>query len=45
MRSVSAMVTVFALTALLSTVAIVATARALRVDGYRRVPTDPSRLP
>lgn len=39
------MITVFVLTGLLSTVAIVATARALRVDGYRRVPTDPSRLP
>lgn len=28
-----------------SVAAIVATARALRVDGHRRTPTDPSRLP
>lgn len=28
-----------------SVAAIVATARALRVDGYRRTPTDSSRLP
>jgi len=28
-----------------STIAIVATVRALRVDGYRRIPTDRTRLP
>ncbi len=39
------MITVLVLTGLLSAAAIVTTARALRVDGYRRVPTDSSRLP
>lgn len=38
------MLTVLLLIAL-STVGTVATVRALRVDGYRRIPTDPSRLP
>jgi hypothetical protein len=29
----------------LSGAAVVATLRALPIDGYRRIPTDPSRLP
>jgi hypothetical protein len=33
------------LLAALAVVGIVGTLRALPVDGYRRVPTDPSRLP
>lgn len=39
------MILILILTALLSTLGIVETIRALRVDGYRRIPTDPSRLP
>lgn len=39
------MFTVIVLLASVSTVAIVATVRALRVDGYRRIPTDRTRLP
>ncbi len=39
------MALVLILTALLSTLGIVTTIRALRADGYRRIPTDPSRLP
>lgn len=39
------MVTVIILTLLLVGTAVVGTIRALRVDGYRRVPTDPNRLP
>lgn len=39
------MFTVIAVFGILSAVATVATIRALRTDGYRRLPTDPSRLP
>ncbi|RLK46603.1 hypothetical protein C7474_2787 [Microbacterium telephonicum] len=39
------MITVIVLTLLLAGVAAVGTVRALFTDGYRRVPTDPSRIP
>ncbi len=39
------MITVVLFVVTLSTIATVGTARALRVDGYRRIPTDPARLP
>lgn len=39
------MVTVIVIFGLLASVAIIATVRALCVDGYRRIPTDSSRLP
>lgn len=45
MRSFSAMVTVIVIFGLLAAVAVIATVRAVRVDGYRRIPTDRSRLP
>lgn len=39
------MVTVTLLLVVLSAAGAVGTIRALRVDGYRRVPTDPRRIP
>lgn len=39
------MVTVIVIFGLLAAAAVTATVRALRVDGYRRIPTDSSRLP
>ncbi len=39
------MVTVIVIFGLLAAVAIIATVRALRVDGYRRISTDYSRVP
>lgn len=39
------MVTVIVIFGLLAAVAVTATVRALRVDGYRRISTDYSRVP
>ncbi len=44
MRSVSAMILLILL-AVLAVAGIVGTLRALPIDGYRQVPTDPSRFP
>lgn len=43
-RSVSAMI-LLALVTTLSAIAIAAALRAVHVDGYRRIPTDRTRLP
>lgn len=44
MRSISAMF-ILILVAALAAAGAIATVRALPSDGYRRIPTDPNRLP